>query len=76
MPLYEDNQACIRIAENPCLAERTKHIDIKYHFLRQKVKDKTVNMQYISTYNQIADILTKGLNGVDTRRHRFSMMNM
>ena len=59
--LHEDSQACIKIATNPCLAERTKHFDIKYHWLREKVKDGDVKLQYISTHDQLADIFTKGL---------------
>ena len=59
--LNEDSQACIKIATNPCLAERTKHFDIKYHWLRDKVKSKDVELKYISTHDQVADILTKSL---------------
>ena len=59
--LHEDSQACIKIATNPCLAERTKHFDIKYHWLREKVKNGDVKLQYISTHDQLADIFTKGL---------------
>jgi hypothetical protein len=61
VPLHEDSQACIKIATNPCLAERTKHFDIKYHWLREKVKNGDVKLQYISTHDQLADIFTKGL---------------
>jgi hypothetical protein len=35
--LHEDSQACIKTAENPCLAERAKHFDIKYHWLREQI---------------------------------------
>ena len=59
--LNEDSQACIKIATNPCLAERTKHFDIKYHWLRDKVKSKDVELKYISTHDQLADIFTKSL---------------
>ena len=59
--LNEDSQACIKIATNPCLAERTKHFDIKYHWLREKVKSKDVELKYISTHDQLADIFTKSL---------------
>ena len=59
--LHEDSQACIKIATNPCLAERTKHFDIKYHWLREKIKAKDVELQYISTHEQVADIFTKSL---------------
>jgi hypothetical protein len=59
--LHEDSQACIKIAENPCLAERTKHFDIKYHWLREQIKKVDVKLSYINTYDQLADIFTKPL---------------
>ena len=59
--LHDDSQACIRIAGNPCLAERTKHFDIKYHWLREKVKANQVKLTYINTNEQLADIFTKPL---------------
>ena len=49
------------IAGNPCLAERTKHFDVKYHWLREKVKANKVELRYISTHDQLADIFTKPL---------------
>ena len=61
MPLNEDSQACIKIATNPCLAERTKHFDIKYHWLRLKIKEGAVSLKYINTHDQLADLLTKSL---------------
>jgi hypothetical protein len=59
--LHEDSQACIKIAENPCLAERTKHFDIKYHWLREQIKKMDVKLSYINTHDQLADIFTKPL---------------
>ena len=59
--LHDDSQACIKIAENPCLAERTKHFDIKYHWLREKIKAGQVKLTYINTHEQLADIFTKPL---------------
>ena len=59
--LHEDSQACIKIAENPCLAERTKHFDIKYHWLREQIKKMNVKLSYINTHDQLADIFTKPL---------------
>ena len=64
VPLHDDSQACIRIAGNPCLAERTKHFDIKYHWLRDKVKSKEVELRYIGTHDQLADIFTKPLGAM------------
>ena len=54
-------RARIRIAGNPCLAERTKHFDVKYHWLREKIKANKVELRYVNTHEQLADIFTKPL---------------
>lgn len=59
--IYEDNQGCIAMAKNPVNHERTKHIDIRYNFVREKVEDKTIVVKYLETTEMLADILTKGL---------------
>jgi hypothetical protein len=59
--LHEDNQACIKLSENPCAAQRTKSMDVKYHFLRQAVQEGKIKLEYISTHDQLADIFTKML---------------
>ena len=59
--LCEDNQSAIAIAQNPQSHSKTKHIDIRYHFVREKIADKTVELQYCPTSEMLADILTKGL---------------
>ncbi len=60
--IYEDNQGCIAMAKNPVNHERTKHIDIRYNFVRERVEDKTVVVKYLETTEMLADILTKGLS--------------
>ena len=59
--LHIDNQSAIAIARNPEFHDRTKHIDVRYHFLRQKVENEEILLTYLPTDNQIADVLTKGL---------------
>jgi hypothetical protein len=59
--LHVDNQSTIAITKNPEFHDHTKHIDIHYHFLWQVVKDRTVELQYTPTGDQVADTLTKGL---------------
>jgi hypothetical protein len=59
--LNEDNQACIKLAHNPCSAQRTKSMDVKYHFLRQAVQEGKINLKYVDTKKQLADIFTKQL---------------
>ena len=59
--IYEDNQSAIAMTKNPQFHGRTKHIAIKYLFIREQVNDGTVNIQYCSTKNMLADMLTKPL---------------
>jgi hypothetical protein len=63
-PLMEDNQAAIKLATNSTSSIRTRHIDIKYHHLKQEVKNGTIKMVYLPTDNQLADIFTKSLGRV------------
>jgi hypothetical protein len=60
--IYCDNQSCIKLSENPVFHDRSKHIDIWYHFIRDYVQRGAVELQCISTEEQVADILTKALN--------------
>lgn len=59
--LYGDNQAAIKTAENGVRSERTKHIDIRYRFITDLIEDNKIKMQWISTKQQQADVLTKAL---------------
>ena len=61
MLLYEDNQSAIAMSKNPQFHGRAKHIDIKHHFIREQVSNGTIMLEYCSTTNMLADILTKGL---------------
>jgi hypothetical protein len=58
-----DNTSAINIFKNPVHHSRTKHIDIRHHFLRDLVESKVVSLSFIPTENQLADILTKPLDG-------------
>jgi hypothetical protein len=59
--IYCDNQSCIKLSENPVFHDRSKHIEIRYHFIRDRIQKGAVKLQYISTDEQVADILTKPL---------------
>ena len=59
--IYEDNQGCIALSENPMFHKRTKHIDIRYHFIRERVASGEVVLKYVATEHQLADLLTKAL---------------
>ena len=64
--IYYDNQICIQLSENPVFHDRSKHIEIMYHFIRDYVQRGVVTLQYISTDEQVSDILTKS-----SRRGKF-----
>jgi hypothetical protein len=57
--IYCDNQSCVKLSENSVFHDRSKHIEIIYHFIRDRVQKGVVKLQYISIDEQIANILTK-----------------
>ena len=64
VPLLCDNESAINIAENPKDHLRTKHIDIRYHFLRDHVEKGDIDIAHVGTDMQLADIFTKPLDEV------------
>ncbi|KFD64410.1 hypothetical protein M514_23434 [Trichuris suis] len=67
IPIMCDSQAAIAHANNCVDNARTKHIAIKYHFIRDKVNDGMIKLNYVPSSDNVADILTKSL---DRRQHR------
>jgi hypothetical protein len=63
MVIHCDNTSAINISKNPIQHSRTKHIDIQHHFIRDLVESREVALMFIPTENQLADILTKPLDG-------------
>ena len=59
--IHADNQACIALARNPVVHSRAKHIDIRHHFICERVANKEVDLRYCSTKDMLADIFTKQL---------------
>jgi len=59
--LYGDNTASLAIAKNDMLHTRVKHLDVKLHFIRERIKMGEVEVKHISTKDQLADIMTKPL---------------
>ena len=72
--INEDNQSCIKMCKNPVMQKRTKHIDVKYHFVRERVEDGTFALEYCPTENMEADLLTKSLSKAKVDQHRRTLM--
>ena len=62
--MFEDNQACIRIAQNPVNHLRTKHLNVKYHFIYDAVHNSVIEIRFCPTEQMLADVLTKPLGKV------------
>nr|GEU81204.1 retrovirus-related Pol polyprotein from transposon TNT 1-94 [Tanacetum cinerariifolium] len=59
--MYCDSKAAIAISCNPVQHSRTKHIDVRYHFIKEKVKKGIVELFYVRTEYQLADLFTKAI---------------
>ena len=62
--LFCDNLSAINIPKNPIQHSRTKHIDIRHHFIREIFEDKVATLKHVSTKNLFAGIFTKALDAV------------
>ncbi|GJW17352.1 hypothetical protein Tco_0024788 [Tanacetum coccineum] len=61
IPLYCDNKSAIALCCNNVQHSRSKHIDIRHHFIREQVENRVVELYFVETNYQLADILTKAL---------------
>jgi hypothetical protein len=59
--LWCDNIGALALASNPVFHARTKHIEVDYHFVREKVLNRDILIKFINTHDQVADVFTKGL---------------
>ena len=64
LTIYEDNQPAIHIAMNPISSPRTRHINVRYHYIREKIINGEIVVKYLSTEEMVADIFTKPLDKV------------
>ena len=73
--VHGDNQSAIAVAKNGIKGERTKHVDVKYHFVTEAIDDGQVQLQWVSTHHQQADIFTKALAAPAFAHFRKLMMS-
>lgn len=62
--IYCDNQSAIRLAKDSVHHDRSKHVDIRYHYTRDMQREGRIEIKYLSTSEMAADILTKGLSKI------------
>ena len=67
-PLHGDNTSAIQIAANPVYHERTKHIEVNYHYIREAFTQGVITLPHLTTILQIVDVFTKALT---RQRHNF-----
>jgi len=60
--IFCDNQRCIKLSENPVHHDKTKHIENRFHYIRDIVQKGAVKLEYIATEDQVADVFTKPLS--------------
>lgn len=65
-----DNQSAIKLIKTGIFNRRSKHIDVRFHFISEKVKENNINIVYCNTSDQIADIFTKPLGTIKFRKFR------
>jgi len=73
--IYCDNLSSIQLARNPVFHAWTKHIEVHYHFIREKVLASEIDLIYVSTEDQVADIFTK-VFGTEKHRRFCSMLGV
>jgi len=68
--IYCDNISSILLANNPIYHARTKHIEVHYHFIKEKVLAKEIDLIHVSTQDQVANIFTKALGTYKLKKFR------
>ena len=68
--IFVDNKSAIALGKNPIFYDRSKYIDTRYHFIRESISKKEVQLKYVKSQDQVADIFTKALKFKDFSRLR------
>ena len=71
-----DNQGAEVLIESPLSSARSKHIDVRFHFIRDLFRKQKISVDYVVSTEQHADILTKALSRVNFHYHRKRLMNL
>ena len=71
VPLYCDNTSAINLTENPIQHSKTKHIEIRHHFIRDHIQKGDIEIMFLKTENQLVDLFTKSL-----ARDRFNKLRI
>ncbi len=71
--LYGDNQGALALARNPVHHKNTKHIEVKYHYIREQLAKKVMSLSYCPSQQNMADIMTKPLSRQVFEKHRQAM---
>ena len=66
--MHEDNQSCIKFVDCENIKQHAKHIDTKYHYVKQLKDAKIIQVQYCPTEEMLADLLTKPLEAVKLKK--------
>src|SRR6218665_3272829 len=74
--LNVDNRSAIELSKNPVFHQRSKHIDIKYHFIRSEVEKGFIQPKYIPSEDNIADMFTKSLSTIMLKLFTSTIMNV
>jgi KUP system potassium uptake protein len=72
--IWEDNQSAIAYSHNALVSEKTKHIGMKWRFLKDHVEQRTIKLRYLPTDQLVADMFTKPLHGPALTRHRSAVL--
>ena len=74
--IFEDNESCISLASNDITTSKSKHIGIKYHYIRDLIKQSSIDIIWCPTDDMLADILTKfSLPSSTHRKHALRMLS-
>ncbi|CAB1112739.1 unnamed protein product [Ectocarpus sp. CCAP 1310/34] len=74
--VLEDNQGAIALVQNPLSSGRTKHIDVRFHFIRGLFRSGDISVKFVPTTEQHADLLTKALSRASLQYHRRKPTNL